>query len=579
MPMPQEWEHRSDLEIPTDGTPYTLTLFRYMSGSMVTGFREKKFLPQQALAMVTAKEVIDRVIDDDELLDNVTEAKDTFHFVPKLFAICVYCALPMAFLRKLLQRGFGDPDLPLKSSQCPDQAHQQLFETAFLLNQSSFLVATFDLNKSMAVPSDWVVPIKYNKKIKCGKGGFSVVYPVRIHPDHQTFLKVFLFQLEMAHTLLILSQGTDLFAMKKFKAMDHTFGEKGPYHREEDFLNEIANLKHPHLVKRLASWTYEGSYYILFPLAKCNLWEHMKRNPQRELTPKFVRWFLHQMTGLAEALQTVHSPSSRTGRLELRPAARKTAYHHDIKHQNILCYDADDADDAETILRLSDFGCGKVAEMLSTVSGSEMSHVTNAKMGTPTTEAPEGFRNRTSRPYDMWSMGCVYLELLVWMLCGFEALCQFRRDREGIVSQERPTKDDRFYDYDKKGNLRVRIAVGKKFQDLREHPQCKEGVLKDFLDIVLGLFVIKPDDRPTAEMLCASLRPFKNLPKEEFNLPSDLNRSSLQEAGTDSPNPQQDSQRNNDHKIGEEHNPPGQKVAIPRVDVEYVETPAKDCGW
>jgi serine/threonine protein kinase len=57
--------------------------------------------------------------------------------------------------------------------------------------------------------------------------------------------------------------------------------------------------------------------------------------------------------------------------------------------------------------------------------------VTMTPSGTSRYEPPETDGNRgtdvsRSRQYDIWSMGCIMLELLVWMMYGFEAVRAFR---------------------------------------------------------------------------------------------------------------------------------------------------------
>ena len=288
--------------------------------------------------------------------------------------------------------------------------------------------------------------------------------------------------------------------------------------REQKVHMGIAGLDHKHLVKMLTSFTYDENYYMIFPLADCNLWEYMEKNskfPYKD--PKKIFWLITQAVGLAEALEKIHCPGNtpRFGRhLDANTAAAdadSTAYHHDIKHDNILIFIEDDY--PEGILRLSDFGCGKVATLLLNAAGKKVSHRTPTK-GNPTFEAPEGFSGSTSRPYDIWSIACVFLDLLVWAVQGFPEIIQFEGNRLSPVSQERPNEDDRFYYLEKGGKKYLKQVVQDKISELKGLTKDNE-VLHQLLGVLVKLFVIEPGERPTATELVKMLRPLKSLAEKK----------------------------------------------------------------
>lgn len=106
----------------------------------------------------------------------------------------------------------------------------------------------------------------------------------------------------------------------------------------------------------------------------------------------------------------------------------------------------------------------------------------------------ESLENATSRPYDMWSLGCVFLEILVWYLDGFEALELFRESRTGQVFPH-GSEDEGFYHKKKSGGVELREPVVKMISDLQE--KCTGG-LKDIVDTIPKLLQIDPKKRPTA---------------------------------------------------------------------------------
>jgi serine/threonine protein kinase len=104
----------------------------------------------------------------------------------------------------------------------------------------------------------------------------------------------------------------------------------------------------------------------------------------------------------------------------------KFGRHGDINPQNILLYhDSDEDNDSLTgTLKLSDFG---EAEINSRFSRSKRRSVAN----TLTYRPPEcDLSPRIIRQsYDIWCLGCVYLEFVTWMLGGYQLLCRFSKYR------------------------------------------------------------------------------------------------------------------------------------------------------
>lgn len=224
--------------------------------------------------------------------------------------------------------------------------------------------------------------------------------------------------------------------------------------------------------------------------------ERPKPSKHQELTD---RWLAQQLAGIAGALKVVHNPQ---GMLNVpNPNTTRTGYMHDIKPENILVFIYRGK---VCILRLSDFSCAKVVEIVATISGKRDSYKTGSKPGTPTYRAPEILENASSRPYDMWSLGCVYLELLVWYLEGYKALEMFRESREGSVSPH-GVVDEGFYHKDSNGETQLREPVLRKIEELRR--KCS-GDLKDIVDVVPSLLKIKPKERMNASQLVTRLSRF-----------------------------------------------------------------------
>ena len=233
---------------------------------------------------------------------------------------------------------------------------------------------------------------------------------------------------------------------------------------------------------------------MLFPYAQCNLRQYMKWVQFGAPEKDRIIWLIRQFRGLAEALKGIHDlsgagPLQSTPDLITRPVGERIAgYHHDLKPENILFYET--TGDFE----ISDFGSGKVHTYRSG------SHRTRSPHGTLTYEPPEAAgAGGTSRPYDMWSLGCVFLELLVWAVLGFSVVEEFRKkrnDRRYPGSFTDIQEDDAFWQMLPNGDVRLRKAVEDCIKALREAIlQQKNKPFKEILDLVINMLDIVKDTR------------------------------------------------------------------------------------
>lgn len=255
------------------------------------------------------------------------------------------------------------------------------------------------------------------------------------------------------------------------------------FERESEIMQLLRQYSNPHLTTHLVMWTQGGRYFLLFPLAKCNLREYMKRNIF-EHTMENQIWLLEQFSGLANALQRIHDLSFQSSDASLSPNPsqqekdRIAGWHHDLKPENILYFE--DADPKHRTLQIADFGSSKIHIIRS------RSHPTRTPRGTLTYEPPEmEIEGQTSRPYDVWSLGCVFLEILVWAMMGFTALENFKKERFCKRTSE-GVHDDGFWEKRPNGIVTLRDSVQqwilklqKKVQDQPHQP------FKELLDLVI----------------------------------------------------------------------------------------------
>jgi serine/threonine protein kinase len=146
-----------------------------------------------------------------------------------------------------------------------------------------------------------------------------------------------------------------------------------------------------------------------------------------------------QCLGMADGLKKIHhhrSWSKVSGSESPdgeRLGGKNRGQHGDIKPENILWYDSDDR------LVIADFGPARL-------------HSSNAV--SLTYRPPEADLDvPLLQRYDVWSLGCLYLEFITWYLVGHE---KTRGEHPKSFARERildDRKEDRIYPEDKFFNL------------------------------------------------------------------------------------------------------------------------------
>ena len=198
------------------------------------------------------------------------------------------------------------------------------------------------------------------------------------------------------------------------------------------------------MVRLLATFKHRGSLYLLFNWADGgNLRDLWMSNPDPN-DPLVPIWMADQCLGLVKALHVMHTHAV--------DGMNTTGYRHgDLKPENILCFRLSSNGPAKLQqwnLRISDFGSTRIQARQPT----RPSRLT----GTATYRPPECdlTDGRISASYDIWTLGCLFLEFTTWYLTGCDGVInEFPRSR----SQEMPQKgfmsveDDSFFTIDSDG--------------------------------------------------------------------------------------------------------------------------------
>lgn len=284
-------------------------------------------------------------------------------------------------------------------------------------------------------------------------------------------------------------------------------------------LQTLSQFPHDHITPHLASWTQKETFYMLFPLAEMNFGRFLREMPHPALDNEFVLWLFTQLKGLAEAVRLIHNlgPSGLGPESLVRtlPAAKKpgrTGFHHDIKPQNILVFAKTDTKNAslkitDCVLKISDFGAARINVILSQSGAPEITSykLRNFTLGDSVYGAPDyTIEGYTSRPYDLWSLGCVFLEVLIWTFgLSNSDLDNFANDR--LHSRGAPMNwDSAFWHKDRDGKIRLKTAVVEHLKQLQNH--CRNrGVFEHLVRSTGRLLTKLPSKRSKAQDICTEL--------------------------------------------------------------------------
>lgn len=263
-----------------------------------------------------------------------------------------------------------------------------------------------------------------------------------------------------SHRLFGKNQKNESFALK---TLDAGNSENETHFRlEVTALTKIRAKQKPHLVDVLTTFKYDNKYHLLFRWAcggnLSSLWEETDETLSRNT----VCWIAQQCWGLADGLDGIHNaklsiqevnvvqkpstgpPSPTMGKSwisALKTNQKDCGRHGDIKPPNILWFKQDENNYGMGVLKISDFGLTTFHTAMTTQASPRDQN------GCTWTYAPPEYdlKEDISRPFDIWSLGCVYLEFITWALRGPTGIENFRNQRLGERGGRPKMKFDTFY--------------------------------------------------------------------------------------------------------------------------------------
>jgi serine/threonine protein kinase len=355
----------------------------------------------------------------------------------RVYAILVLCENQPS-IRAFMETGISDNDLPFVKCNngslkltLARRRHPSLAISCFRKWRECEIEQFYDFQYQVSIPyfclaSSTNAPIKYVKYLdrtilpwiqdmdKSEYGGYGEISCMRIHPASHGF-----------QHLAQVRVGEGMFALKRMTSKD-----------VKDFKNETEMLRmfsghHEHLIMLLISFSHRGKDYLLFPWADCDLgkyWKNENNKPPYDPTTghmytKSMEWVSRQILGLASGLNEIHNPTHLHDRSDMRYGR-----HGDLKPENILWLKS--MEDPNGILVIGDLGISAIHREISRSNqpGKDIPH-------SPDYRPPEcDLKGGTiSRAFDIWTLGCLFLEMICWTLGGMKLVEAFETDRANVM--------------------------------------------------------------------------------------------------------------------------------------------------
>lgn len=256
----------------------------------------------------------------------------------------------------------------------------------------------------------------------------------------------------------------------------------------------MKELNNKHLIKAIATYTKGNDKYFLFPWANGGNLQDMLKSSRGILDKDLVAWVLDQIVGLSEAIKALHEKNIR---------------HGDIKPSNILCSGPGIGNLNESTLVIADVGLAKQHEMYTRYRN----NTTTTRHGSITYEPPEVSPKRQlktlSRKYDIWSLGCVFLELIIWTVYDVDGTKLFH-------SHLGQNSNSRFWEEAGPGGAeKIHSAVGTWIKKLRGDLKGSSA-FSDVINLIeKKLLIISDEPRADSKAVVQSLETIRGKVSEQ----------------------------------------------------------------
>jgi len=434
-----------------------MTLYDSIYSLRCKNHQSQCFVPRQSLFELLQQETIENALRETTPSQQLGELVQTILRGGRLIFSILIAINHVDYMIKFVERD------QLQLSQLDDKLPYDL-KTLETIMQEAHALQFYDIQWVYIAPTfmpfvlrrhladDIILPFLSEEFISCG--GFGDVYRIAIDPKHQKF-----------------DDSNFELVRKDLKPHPQDYENS---ERELETLSILKLLRHPNIIQLLGCYTYQRTHSFIFPRAAGKDLYSFLRSPLHSAFPNHS-CFLLALAGLASAVAGVHNFAIKELNLTL------IGCHHDLKTSNVL------VDEDKFIL--ADFGLARLKSPLE--NSSTPSRIRQGFSIAPECQALDGKfeKGRVHRSSDIWSFGCIMLEVVTYMLKGSKGIEEFESNREFRVGQIE-------YAYFHKGREHCSSAVTLWIQELHARATDPERLLLRLIEQMLQL---DPKHRPNAE--------------------------------------------------------------------------------
>ncbi|KAF3011316.1 hypothetical protein E8E14_003220 [Neopestalotiopsis sp. 37M] len=434
----------------------------------------------------------------------------------------------ISYIEKFIEEDIQDSDLPiqrshdgLKTFTIGENVTTKVFEEwdrndveLFFIYQKMMFVPFFDIREDQLCYYEFGLEIRLPWQDCEAKtsGGSGLFHKVQIHPSHLSFRCPDMSDGSSSGHESIL--GKEVIRKPVYFALKEIFAtDREVYKQELRALEKSFGQKQreSHLIKLLLTFKHGEKYYLLFEWADGNLDEFWEQNQKTDIMSD--AWFIKQCLGIASALKRIHGLTTWqvNEREEMLAAGtaikdnRQWGRHGDIKPHNILWFDSYENDPHHLVI--SDLGLTQFHSQL-TRSDVPISRIQGCTQAYRAPEMDLGYK--ISQKYDIWSLGCVFLEFCLWYIFQISEVREFEGKRENEdVSDVPHFKEDKFFNIivesaERRSHLKP--CVTESIEAIRT-PERSTDTIKQVVDLIEEkMLQTDPEKRDNIKMICRKLK-------------------------------------------------------------------------
>ncbi|MCJ1393796.1 hypothetical protein MMC18_006672 [Xylographa bjoerkii] len=385
-------------------------------GIQVKNFESRWYVPGKELNKVLSRTAVEAAtISCGIEVHKRTEVVDLIlKGAKKIFAVLVLIGNESSIVDFIendsLQDQRLDSRLPFRRAEL-DEVLDENIAMAFHRTQWTVSAPIFRRDTSHRVLNDDTI-LPFSRNVKVGSGAFGTVFEITLDPNHQGIWR----DSQLLQDLRLVRKEIDLPDVDT-KPPNTSLAAKAP-RKEDHVLSLLRLIKHPNIIQLVASYSYRGTYNLIFPRAAGDLGKYLSSS-ERSTGFESNRTILLACQGLCSAVAALHNYIAPDHDLHLK------GYHHDLKPENILIKDGR--------FLLTDFGLSSLKEMTSK-SKTLFKEINGFYIAPECQCIEEGFElQMIGQPADIWALGCILTLILIHMHMGASAIQAFQQERKTTV--------------------------------------------------------------------------------------------------------------------------------------------------